>query len=112
TPAQVDEIVTAARLHHIGTVAHDRAQVLHRGPDREVGDAAAEILRETGFLAPVADLVRATAAHDRGHRDVRVAVIRVASSVDEILNARQPAGVAAAAVATAARDHSDVEDVL
>ena len=90
TPVQIDEIVTAARLHHIGTVAHDRAQVLHRGPDREVGEAAAEILQETGFLAPVAELVQATAAHDRGHTDVRVAVIRVASSVDEICNARQP----------------------
>jgi hypothetical protein len=89
--ARAEEVVTAARLHHIGR-AFDDAE-----PDRgdaaldpwqpavepELGRAGAGVLRETGFLAGVADLVQAGASPSGGGLDA--AIVRVASSFDDLI---------------------------
>lgn len=86
--ASADRIATAARLHHIGHISlHEPEE--RKGPTdvREVGRVSAELLRETGFLAELADLVERVQvdASDAGTLDA--AVIRVCSTLDDLAEA-------------------------
>jgi hypothetical protein len=75
-------VVTAARLHHIGHVLDEEPG--HPGHRREpTRSAAAEILGEFGFLEGVADVV--AAADVEAGTDLRAAVVRVASTFDELV---------------------------
>lgn len=75
-------IETASRLHHIGSISLPEADYLDGPPDpAELGAVSAEILRETGHLADVAELVRRV--HADGEPDLETAIIRVASTTDE-----------------------------
>jgi len=79
-----DRIATAARLHHIGHIS------LHEPEERdgpvdtsELGRVSGELLRETGFLADVAELVEQVQVD--GAPSLEAAVIRVSSSLDDLL---------------------------
>lgn len=77
-------ITTAARLHHIGYIS------LHEPGERtgpiDLGLLAregAEILRETGFLADVADLVAEAQNPPTSSVSLEAAIVRVASAFDD-----------------------------
>jgi hypothetical protein len=97
-----ERIVTAARLHHIGSIGLDGAA--HSEP-ADLARASAEILSETGFLDGVSDLVAAVRTASPDTIDVPCAIVRVASSFDE-LTADDPARAGAAAVELLSR-HPD-----
>jgi hypothetical protein len=95
---RAQKVITAARLHHIGLAfeesLHDDDSHTHAdiasgidvwdaSHDPGVGVAGAEVLRETGFLADVADLVQAGASPGGGGVDA--AIVRVASSFDDLI---------------------------
>jgi hypothetical protein len=106
TPEQHERVATAARLHHIGYVS--------LGGDDEpthpaaVGRVSASILRETGFLADVAELVEAVSdpTHDAGRPPtVEAAVVRVSRAFDDLVgNDPDRADGALALVASRQRD--------
>ena len=81
---ETDRIATAARLHHIGHIS------LHEPEEREgpvdageLGRVSAELLRETGFLSNVAELVEQVQVGDA--TSLEVAVIRVSSTLDDLV---------------------------
>ncbi len=84
-PAEVDRVATAARLHHIGYISlHDPEERSGPTDTREVARVGADLLRETGFLGDLADLVeRSQLDASRGGR-LDVAVIRVCSTLDDL----------------------------
>lgn len=84
-PPAADRITTAARLHHIGYIS------LHEPEERdgpidssELGRVSAELLRETGFLSDVAELVEQVQLEDGPAATLDAAVIRVASTLDDV----------------------------
>ncbi|HEX2850322.1 MAG TPA: HD domain-containing protein [Acidimicrobiales bacterium] len=86
--AGVDRIATAARLHHIGHISlHEPEE--RRGPTdvREVGRVSAELLRETGFLADLADLVERVQVDASRDGPLDAALIRVCSTLDDLAEA-------------------------
>ena len=108
-PQETERVVTAARLHHIGTIAFDDETLAFLKDDpHEVGRASFEILSETGFLDGVADLVRSVRAANPADVDLPCAIVRVASSFDE-LTAEDPTRAGAAAVELLARHTARVE---
>ncbi|MHB8669382.1 MAG: HD-GYP domain-containing protein [Acidimicrobiales bacterium] len=83
-PDAADRVVTASRLHHIGSLSLE-------DPDADVLLASwalarkgGDILRETGFLAPVGDLVEQAARGSHGHGQ-EAAVVRIASHFDDLV---------------------------
>jgi hypothetical protein len=83
-----ERIVTAARLHHIGEVSvdDDNSGRLFGDPS-EIGRAGQAILCETGFLEGVADLVAAIVSEVGAGDATDVAVVRVASTWDDLVAA-------------------------
>lgn len=84
SPDVADRVVTAARLHHIGSLSVE-------DPDADVLLASwalarqgGDILRETGFLAPVGDLVEQAARGSHGVGQ-EAAVVRIASHFDDLV---------------------------
>lgn len=111
-PSEVSRVATAARLHHIGDVSlHDP------GVRREPVDAAQvaalsdEILRETVFLADVAPLVASVRHADAVAPDRSVAIVRVASTLDDLAgdDATADQRLDAIVVEVLARHHEPVE---
>ena len=105
--SRVDLIATAARLHHIGYISlHEPAE--RKGPvdHADLGRVAAEILRETGFLAHVAALVEAVHSDQDPTDDLEVAVIRVASTLDDVAGIGDASPLGDPFMATLAR-HSE-----
>lgn len=89
--AEIDRIATAARLHHIGHISlHEPEE--RQGPidAAELGRVSAELLRETGFLSNVAELVEQVQVD--GAASLEVAVIRVASTLDDLIGEDETAG--------------------
>jgi hypothetical protein len=81
----VDRIATAARLHHIGHISLHEPEERHGPVDgAELGRVSAELLRETGFLAGVADLVEEVQDGRVGATSLEGAVIRVCSTLDDL----------------------------
>jgi hypothetical protein len=82
-----DRLVMTARLHDIGRVAleDDPSELGVAG----AGRAGAEMLRETGFLAGVADLVEAVGALPESEMDIgrgrEAALVRVAGAFDDMV---------------------------
>lgn len=84
-PPAVDRIATAARLHHIGHISLHEPEERHGPVDgAELGRVSAELLRETGFLAGVADLVEQVQDGRIGATTLEGAVIRVCSTLDDL----------------------------
>jgi len=110
--ADAELIVTAARLHHIGDALDGETPA---GRDRRPpGSAATEMLAEFGFLAGVAEVVAGvdTAGVDTERAvDLRAAVVRVASSFDELVG-DDAANAGYAAVGLLARHAIGIERSL
>ena len=83
-PERREHVVVAARLHHVGHVAvPDCEDTRPSIEDSLVATASAKILRVSGFLPEIADLVESLAAPDAG--DAMVAILRVASAFDDLV---------------------------
>jgi hypothetical protein len=81
----IDRIATAARLHHIGHISLHEPEERHEPVDgAELGRVSAELLRETGFLAGVAEIVEQVQDGRVGAASLEVAIIRVCSSLDDL----------------------------
>lgn len=78
-----ERVVTAARLHHIGHISVDQPGSPGTSTRDAVGRAGGEILRETGFLSSVADLVESVGGADR--RAPNTSLVRVAGDFDDIV---------------------------
>lgn len=79
-----EHVVMAARLHHVGHVAvPDCKDTKPAIEDAVVASASGRILRDSGFLPEIADLVESLGAPDE--RDVVVATLRLASSFDDLV---------------------------
>ena len=80
-----EQVVTAARLHRIGYIGLDGEE--EEAPDsvdpRRVARVGAEMLRQTGFLRPVADIVEEVELHAPEGGTVAAAIVRVASRFDD-----------------------------
>ena len=84
TDEAVDRVVTAARLHHIGYVALDVDEQSLQSPEL-MARLGGDILRETGFLREVGDLVEAVQAPVLHEGQLEAAVVRVASGYDHLV---------------------------
>jgi hypothetical protein len=83
-PDRREHVVVAARLHHVGHVAVPDCEETRPGiEDGLVATASARILRVSGFLPEIADLVEALAAPRAD--DELVALLRVASAFDDLV---------------------------
>src|SRR5205823_12923826 len=81
--------VTAARIHHIGRVLDEQGSPTERVL-RSPGEAAGELLSEIPFLEDVADLVASVEAAADGDVDLPCAIVRVASTFDELTDGSDP----------------------
>jgi hypothetical protein len=105
--ADAELIVTAARLHHIGDALDGETPT--GGRRRPPGSAATEMLAEFGFLAGVAEVV--AGVDTERAVDLRAAVVRVASSFDELVG-DDAANAGYAAVGLLARHDIGIERSL
>lgn len=77
-------VATAARLHHIGHISLHEPEERHGPVDLALlANEGAEILRETGFLADVADLVAEVQNPRTSQLSLEAAIVRVASALDD-----------------------------
>lgn len=84
-PPEVARVAAAARLHHIADVSLDDPEVRHGPVDSaELAVLSEDILRETGFLDDVAPLVAMVRRVDAAATDRPVAIVRVASTLDDL----------------------------
>jgi len=102
---EAERVVTAARLHHIGSIALDGPSAPRSA---DLARASAAILSETGFLDAVSDLVVAVRAAAPGSADLACAIVRVASTFDD-LTADDPGRAPAAAIELLARHPERLE---
>jgi hypothetical protein len=85
-PEVIDKLVTAARLHHIGHISLHEPSERPTPPDPvELGRVGGEILRETGFLADVAEMVEAVHGCANASAPLPAAIVRVASTFDDLV---------------------------
>ncbi|MDQ1403996.1 MAG: hypothetical protein QOG03_2312 [Actinomycetota bacterium] len=85
-PEVVDRVITAARLHHIGHISLHEPSERHAPPDPvELGRVGGEILRETGFLADVAEMVESVHGGSGEGAPLPAAIVRVASTFDDLV---------------------------
>jgi hypothetical protein len=81
--AALTRLTTAARLHHIGYISLHEPEERDAAPDpEELGRLSGDLLRETGFLSDVADLVEQAQSGDV--RQLEAAVVRVCSTLDDL----------------------------
>jgi hypothetical protein len=108
----VDSVATVARLHHIGQIAYPDFPARPYGPTveerREIGQAGEDILAETGFLRDVG--VDVNAVHTVGPDELTLtqAVVRVASTLDDLVG-QDPFGLTSAVVGLLARHEVGLE---
>jgi hypothetical protein len=80
-----ERVITAARLHRIGFICLDDEE--EEAPEsvdpRRVARVGAEMLRQTRFLRPVADLVEEVELHSPDGGTVGAAIVRIASRFDD-----------------------------
>jgi putative nucleotidyltransferase with HDIG domain len=80
-----EQVVTAARLHRIGYIGLDGEE--EEAPDsvdpRRVARVGAEMLRQTGFLRRVADIVEEVELHSPEGGTLGAAIVRIASRFDD-----------------------------
>lgn len=96
-PADDREVITvAARLHHVGHVAVPDCEAGQAAiEDARVASASARILRDSGFLPQIADLVESLGTPID---DVGVAVVKVASAFDDLVGEDAERGRGALAI--------------
>jgi hypothetical protein len=86
--AGVDRIATAARLHHIGHISlHEPEERTGPVDATELGRVSGELLRETGFLDDVAEVVEQVQLAGAGAVAMEPAIIRVCSTLDDLAEA-------------------------
>ena len=84
-PPAVARVAAAARLHHIGDVSLHEPGVRAEPVDpAELAALSEDILTQTGFLADVAPLVAAVRLTGAPPSDRSVAIVRVASTLDDL----------------------------
>jgi len=91
TPAQIEDLETAAWLHHLGAVCLDQFEAGEQSDTAAVAHAGAEMLRASHALASAGDIVAAEPSLHRQPSD-RLAppsalmgqVLKVASAYDEL----------------------------
>ena len=105
-PATAEAVVTAARIHHLGGVLDERGAGVDHCPSP--GASAAGLLSEISFLAGVAGLVADVDRAEPGRVDLRCAIVRVASTFDE-LTSSEVAGAGAVAAPLLAQHPDPVE---
>lgn len=80
-----ERVITAARLHRIGFICLDDDE--EESPEsvdpRRVARVGAEMLRQTRFLRPVADLVEEVELHSPEGGTLGAAIVRIASRFDD-----------------------------
>ncbi len=80
-----ERVITAARLHRIGFICLDDEE--EDAPEsvdpRRVARVGAEMLRQTRFLRPVADLVEEVELHSPDGGTLGAAIVRIASRFDD-----------------------------
>jgi putative nucleotidyltransferase with HDIG domain len=80
-----EQVITAARLHRIGYIGLDGEE--EEAPDsvdpRRVARVGAEMLRQTGFLRRVADIVEEVELHSADGGTLGAAIVRIASRFDD-----------------------------
>jgi hypothetical protein len=80
-----ERVITAARLHRIGYICLDGAE--EEEPEkvdpRRVAKVGADMLRQTQFLVPVADLVEAVENLSAEGASIGAAIVRIASRFDD-----------------------------
>lgn len=80
-----ERVITAARLHRIGFICLDDEE--EEAPEsvdpRRVARVGAEMLRQTRFLRPVADLVEEVELHSPDGGTLGAAIVRIASRFDD-----------------------------
>jgi hypothetical protein len=97
---RVRNIETAARLHHIGHISLHEPEERSAAPDpAALAAVSAEILDETGFLADMAGIVGDAQPGGPPTATLEGAVVRVCSTLDELLESRDTADPFAALVA-------------
>jgi len=115
TPPRVDLVATVARLHHIGQIAHPELPDRPFGPEpeevRRIGAAGAEILAGTGFLRDVAPIVAAVQGGDSESITSVEAVVRVASTLDDLVG-QDPTGLPDALISVLARHGHGLERTM
>lgn len=88
----ITRVTVAARLHHIGDVSLDEPNVQAVPVDTdEVATVSEDMLRETVFLADVAPIVSAVQRTGEPAPNRSVAVVRVASTLDDLTGHRDDA---------------------
>src|SRR5262245_34281248 len=88
-PKLAERVVTAARIHHIGRVLDEQGAASERA-ERPPGEAAAELLAEIPFLQDVAGLVASVSAAPVDEVDIGCAIVRVATTFDDLTGVAQP----------------------
>jgi hypothetical protein len=79
-------VATAARVHHIGHISLHEPEERDGPPDpAELAAISGEILRETGFLANLADIVGDAQPGGAPTSTIEGAVVRVCSTLDDLL---------------------------
>lgn len=82
---EVASLGVAARLHHIGDVSLHEPSVRPSPVDAaQLAGLSEDILMETGFLADVAPIVAAVRRAGEPAPDRSVAIVRIASSLDDL----------------------------
>lgn len=85
-PAICEHVRTAARLHHIGHVSVPDCEESHpEVEDALVAMSSARILRESGFLAEIADLVEGLRHPQGTDDDPATAALRLAITFDDLV---------------------------
>lgn len=114
SPERVDTVATVARLHHIGQIAHPDLPVRTYGPEPSerqlIGQASADILGET-FLKEMADVVAAVQAADSGSLGEVEAIVRVASTLDDLVG-EGAANLSEAVLSVLARHEVGIERTM
>jgi hypothetical protein len=80
-----DRVITAARLHRIGYICldGDEEEAPETVDPRRVAKVGADMLRQTQFLVPVADLVEAVENQSADGSSLGAAIVRIASRFDD-----------------------------
>jgi hypothetical protein len=84
----VDRIATAARLHHIGHISlHEPEERIGPLDAAELQRVSGELLRETGFLDDVAEIVERCQDVGPAATEMEPAIVRVCSTLDDLVEA-------------------------
>ena len=114
SPERVEMVATVARVHHIGQIAHPDLPIRPYGPEIEerelIAQASADILGET-FLKDMAGVVAAVQSADSETLGEVEAIVRVASTLDDLVG-DGPASLSEAVLSVLARHEHGIERTM